>query len=30
MDAMADRPKQKWLWEIFEPIDDNIDFSYIL
>ena len=30
MDAIADRPKQKWLWEIFEPIGDNIDFSYIL
>lgn len=30
IDAIADRPKQKWLWEIFEPIGDNIDFSYIL
>ena len=29
-DAMADKPKQKWLWEIFEPNDFDIDFSYIL
>lgn len=28
LDAQADRPKQKWLWEIFEPNDIEIDFSY--
>lgn len=28
LDAQADRPKQKWLWEIFEPNDIGIDFSY--
>lgn len=30
LDAMADRPKQKWLWEIFEPNDMQIDFPYNL
>ena len=28
LDAQADRPKQKWLWEIFEPNDIEIDFPY--
>lgn len=28
LDAMTDRPKQKWLWEIFEPNDIEIDFPY--
>ena len=28
LDAQADRPKHKWLWEIFEPNDIGIDFSY--
>ena len=28
LDAQADKPKQKWLWEIFEPNDIGIDFSY--
>ena len=28
LDAYAERPKQKWLWEIFEPNDIGIDFSY--
>jgi hypothetical protein len=30
LDAQADRPKQKWLWEIFEPNDIEIDFPYNL
>lgn len=30
MDAKTDRSKQKWLWEIFEPNDINIDFPYNL
>ena len=30
MDAKAEKPKQKWLWEIFEPNDINIDFPYNL
>ena len=30
MDAMTEKPKQKWLWEIFEPNDLNIDFPYNL
>lgn len=28
LDAQADKPKQKWLWEIFEPNDIEIDFPY--
>lgn len=28
LDAQADRLKQKWLWEIFEPNDIEIDFPY--
>ena len=28
LDAQTDRPKQKWLWEIFEPNDIEIDFPY--
>lgn len=28
LDAQADKPKHKWLWEIFEPNDIGIDFSY--
>ena len=30
LDAMAEKPKQKWLWEIFEPNDIEIDFPYNL
>lgn len=30
LDAMTEKPKQKWLWEIFEPNDINIDFPYNL
>ena len=30
MDAKTEKPKQKWLWEIFEPNDINIDFPYNL
>ena len=30
LDAMTEKPKQKWLWEIFEPNDLNIDFPYNL
>ena len=30
LDAQAEKPKQKWLWEIFEPNDIEIDFSYNL
>ena len=26
LDAMTEKPKQKWLWEIFEPNDIEIDF----
>lgn len=28
LDAMTEKPKQKWLWEIFEPNDIEIDFPY--
>lgn len=28
LDAMTEKLKQKWLWEIFEPNDIGIDFSY--
>ena len=28
LDAQTDKPKQKWLWEIFEPNDIEIDFPY--
>ena len=30
LDAQAEKPKQKWLWEIFEPNDIEIDFPYNL
>ena len=30
LDAMTEKPKQKWLWEIFEPNDIQIDFPYNL
>ena len=30
LDAMTEKPKQKWLWEIFEPNDIEIDFPYNL
>ena len=30
LDAQTEKPKQKWLWEIFEPNDIEIDFSYNL
>ena len=30
MDEISEKPKQKWLWEIFEPNDIEIDFSYNL
>lgn len=28
LDAQTEKPKQKWLWEIFEPNDIEIDFPY--
>ena len=30
LDAQTEKPKQKWLWEIFEPNDIEIDFPYNL
>lgn len=30
LDAKPEKPKQKWLWEIFEPNDIGIDFPYNL
>ena len=30
LDAKTEKPKQKWLWEIFEPNDIEIDFPYNL
>lgn len=30
MDAPPEKPKQKYLWEIFEPNDSLIDFSCII
>lgn len=30
LDARTEKPKQKWLWEIFEPNDIEIDFPYNL
>ena len=30
LDAYTVKPKQKWLWEIFEPNDIEIDFPYNL
>lgn len=30
LDAMTEKPKQKWLWEIFEPNNIEIDFPYNL
>ena len=30
LNAQAEKPKQKWLWEIFEPNGIEIDFPYNL